>query len=128
MLALTKSGQVLSWGTGWQGQLGRVKKDAFANFTAAKTAFKRAQQVLEDAKPEAGGPAATPPGFRTEWARAEQELKVAKAAFDPQDEGLMRTQLLPTQVPLPFRHAFSPLLEIPADVRVWRAVKTVRAT
>ena len=112
MLALTAAGSVLSWGTGWQGQLGRAPKAIFDSYAAARDQFKSAEHALEEAQSrseEVQSDAAATADARNSAAakclEAEQQLQASKSIFEPHEREFRRLQLAPEQVPIETRWA-----------------------
>ena len=110
MLALTAAGSVLSWGTGWQGQLGRAPKAVFDSYAAARDTFKSAEHAFEEAQSRSeevqSDAAATADARKSVAAKcleAEQQLQAAKSVFEPREREFRRLQLNPEQVPMEAR-------------------------
>ena len=109
MLALTAAGKVLSWGTGWQGQLGRIPKEEFSSFSDAKVAFRKAEGELEALESGLIAAKTSDASFQRAYEQGQAEVQNAKRNFQPFDEGLMNMQLRPAPVPLPFRYLIQSL-------------------
>ena len=112
MLALTAAGSVLSWGTGWQGQLGRAPKAVFDSYAAARDKYKSAEHAFEEAQSRSeevqSDAAATTDARKSAAAKcleAERQLQAAKLVFEPQEREFRRLQLTPEQVPIEARWA-----------------------
>ena len=104
MIALLESGKVLSWGTGWQGQLGRIGKATFQEFTAAKHAYKRLQseaEILEDKLKEAEG--LQQASLERELKSVQANLETASQKYKPLEKSLRQKQLNPAEVSIPAR-------------------------
>lgn len=105
MLALTAHQQVLSWGTGWQGQLGRIPTAVFDKYTAAKTALQRADGELEELEKRDQGPGAR----AAEQQAAQGKARDAHRVFQQYHKEMLELQLRPTAINLPSGSRSAPL-------------------
>lgn len=105
MLGLLDSGKVLSWGTGWQGQLGRIPKSVYQTFTKAQHKYKGLKSEVENLedKLEKETSDAKIAGLESELKQLRQKLNAERNEFDPLEKNLRKRQLTPTKVQIPAR-------------------------
>ena len=104
MLALMESGKVLSWGTGGQGQLGRITKAEFQELSRAKHKFKMLQQEIENIEEkikEAEDNAKAK--LEQELAGVRPNFESASRLYKPLEKQMRQNQLTPKEVNIPAR-------------------------